>query len=258
MIIVNTVEIFLSDSYVRLELSDGKKYRILLKDYENLPFGCKPDSRLENTIIDTDKISLSETNGYFEGDCAAFLGFLSKKYAIYKSAIAKVALADVPKKQLFQKLFFAVRKNSPEADAGQLKTLCGLVCAEFEARGYVDDRRYAQNKAKYLKDYKKYGNGKIKEQLYQKGIPPDIISETLEDEYFSDEEGEFSNMRTLLRKKYGENLDRMDKSDKNAVQKAITMLVRNGYRYQAAKNALAEIVDETDIDFMEDEEYIDE
>ena len=254
---INTVEIFLSDNYVRIELSDGKKYRILLKDYENLPFECNPESRLENIKIDTEKIGLSETNGYFDGDCAAFLGFLSKKHAIYKSAIAKVALTDIPKKQLFQKLFFAVRKNGG-IDTETAKTLCALVCAEFEAHGYIDDRRYAAEKAKYLKEYKKYGKGKIKEQLYQKGIPGDIINETLEDEYFSDEEEELSNMRELLEKKYGKQLDKMDKSDKNAAQKAISMLVRNGYRYQAAKNEIAKLLEETDIDYMEDEDYADE
>jgi hypothetical protein len=114
MIVVNNVEVFLSDNYASVELSNGKKYKILLKDYENLPFDCKPDSRLENITIDTDKLAISGTNQYFEGDCVGFLGFLSKKYSIYRSAITKVALADVPKKQLFLKLHFAVqnRKNS--------------------------------------------------------------------------------------------------------------------------------------------------
>ncbi|MCL2813217.1 MAG: RecX family transcriptional regulator [Oscillospiraceae bacterium] len=257
MIIVDTVEIFLADNYVRCELSDGKKYRILLKDYENLPFECKPESRLENITIDTDKIGLSETNGYFDGDCAGFLAFLSKKYTIYKSAISKVALTDVPKKQLFQKLYFAFRKNSPGTDPGLLKTLCLLVCGEFEAQGYLDDRRYAADKAKYLKEYKKYGSGKIKQHLYQKGIPSDIINEILEDESFSDEESELSNMTGLLEKKYGANLDRLDKSDKNEIQKAVNMLVRNGYRYPSARNAVAAFTDKDIdymIDYMEDED----
>ena len=257
MTVVNEVEIFLSDNYVKIGLSDGKKYRILLKDYENLPFGCSPDSRLDNIKIDTDKLGQSETNGHFDGDCVGFLGFLSKKYAIYKSAIAKVALTDIPKKQLFQKLYFGVRQNSPGTDPETLKTLCGLVCGEFEAHGYIDDRRYALDKAKYLKEYKKYGNGKIKEHLYHKGIPPDIINEILEDEYFSDEEGELSNMRNLLKKKYGENLSRLDRSDRNEVQKAVNMLIRNGYKYQDAKNAVAELA-EFDIDYMENGGYMDE
>ncbi|MCL2158959.1 MAG: recombination regulator RecX [Oscillospiraceae bacterium] len=261
MIVVNSVEIFLSDNYVLIALSNQKKYKILLKDYENLPFECAPDSLLENIKIDTDKLSLSQTNECFDGDCLGFLSFLSKKYAIYRSAISKVALTDVPKKQLFFKLYLAVKKNSPDTDPEALKTLCSLVCDEFEALGYIDDRRYALEKAKYLRDYKKYGEGKIKEQLYQKGIPSDIISEILEGEDFSSEEAEINemeNMRNLLKKKYGENLDRLDKSERSDIQKAINMLIRNGYKYQAAKNAVFEFIDDINIDFRyaaESEDY---
>ena len=261
MITVNTVEIFPSDIAAHIGLSTGKKYKILLKDYENLPFECKPDSRLENIMIDVDKLNLSEINKYFDGDCVAFLTLLARKYSIYRAAITKVVLTDVPKKQLYRKLYFAVYQNykeqketnnyksgrsgqSPTIEPEMLKTLCNLVCDEFEASGYIDDRRYALDKAKYLKESKRYGGGKIKEYLYQKGIPSDIINETLEDEFFSDDGGgDFENMRGLLKKKYGENLDRLDKSDRNAIQKAIHMLVRNGYKYQGAKNAVADLIE---------------
>jgi SOS response regulatory protein OraA/RecX len=248
-----------------------------MKDYGNLPFECKPDSRLENIIIDVKKIESSETNQYFDGDCVNFLVFLSRKYTIYRSAITKVALTDIPKKQLFQKLYFAIHQNyknhantnkyknninndsnqNPEIEPETLKILCGLVCDEFEASGYINDRRYALDKAKYLKDSKKYGNGRIKEYLYQKGIPTDITNEILEDEFFSDEDVELENMRNLLKKKYGENLNRLDKSDRNAIQKAINMLIRNGYKYQAAKNAVFDLIEDENIDFKystEDEE----
>ena len=240
MITVNSVDIFPSENAVHVGLSDGKKYKILLKDYENLPFECKPDS-----LID--------------GEYAGFLNYLSKKCSIYRSAITKIALTDVPKKQLFQKLYFAVRqKYKDENEPETLKDLCGLVCDEFEAAGYINDRRYAENKAKYLKEFKKYGTGKIKEYLYQKGIPSNIINETLDDEIFSDEEDNLENMRVLLKKKYGENLDRLDKSDRNAVQKAIHMLVRGGYKYQEAKNAVADLIDEANIDYTEEGDYEDE
>ena len=266
MIVVNNVEIFPSDSAVHIDLSTGKKYKILLKDYDNLPFECKPESRLENIAIDVNKISLNETNRYFDGDCAAFLAFLARKYSIFRSAISKVAITDIPKKQLYRKLYFAVyqnyknqkntnkyksniNNNTVEIEPDMLKTLCGLVCDEFEAAGYIDDRRYARDKAKYLKEYKKYGGGKIKEYLYQKGIPSEIINETLEDEYFEDEDKDIENMRGLLKKKYGENLNRIDKSDRNALQKAIHMLVRNGYKYQDAKNAVFDLIEDANIDF---------
>lgn len=278
MIVVNTVDIFASENAAHIALSNGKKYRILLKDYENLPFECKSNSLLENIVVDVKKIDLSETNQYFDGDCVNFLVLLSKKYIIYKSAISKVALTDVPKKQLFQKLFFAVRQNykntkyankyknnansATETDPEILKTLCGLVCDEFEEAGYINDRRYALDKAKYLKEYKKYGNNRIKEYLYLKGIPSDIINETLEDDFFSDGDGNIENMRAILKKKYGGNLERLDKSDRNAVQKAINMLMRNGYKYQEAKNTVFDFIEDENIDFRysaeNEEEYEDD
>ncbi|MCL2771918.1 MAG: recombination regulator RecX [Oscillospiraceae bacterium] len=276
MIVVNTVEIFPSDNAVVIELSNVKKYKILLKDYENLPFECKSDSRLENITIDVNKIDLNETNQYFDGDCFAFLTFLARKYNIYRSAISKVAMTDIPKKQLYWKLYFAViqsykqqkntnkfkKNNKVEIEPETFKTLCRLVCDEFEAAGYIDDRRYALDKAKYLKEYKKYGGRRIKEYLSQKGISSDIINEILEDEFFSDEDDNRDNMINLLKKKYGENLSRLDKSDRNDIQKAINMLVRNGYKYQEAKNAVTDFIDDTDvaesIDNTENEDYYDE
>lgn len=271
MIVVNTVDIFVSENAAHIELSDNgkvKKYKILLKDYDNLPFECKPDSRLENITIDVGKLALSETNQYFEdfdGDCAAFLIFLSRKYNIYKSAISKLAMTDIPKKQLFWKLYFAATQsyknqkktqkyknggnniNNTEIEPETFKILCGLVCDEFEASGYIDDRRYALDKAKSLKEYKKYGNRKIKEQLRQKGISPDIIDEILEDEFFSDEETKLENMQNLLKKKYGGDFGRLDTSDRSEMQKAVNLLVRNGYNYQEAKNAVINVIDDMDI-----------
>lgn len=274
MIAVNTAEIFPSENAVRIELSNAKKYKILLKDYENLPFECKSDSLIENIKIDVNKLELSETNRFFDGDCVNFLLFLSRKYNIYRSAIAKVALTDIPKKQLYRKLYFAVLQNyknaeNKELEPETLKDLCRLVCDEFEAAGYIDDRRYAADRAKYLKESKKYGGGKIKEYLYQKGIASDIINEILEDEFFSDDdEGNLENMRILLKKKYGENLNRLDKSNRNDVQKAIRMLIRNGYKYQDAKKAVFDLIEDENADFRyaagnddeegEEEEYEDE
>ena len=172
----------------------------------------------------------------------------------------------MPKKQLYKKLYFAVYQNykknnkTSEFDSETYKDLCGLVCDEFETAGYINDRRYAGDKAKYLKEYKKYGNGRIKEYLYQKGIASDIINEILEDEFFSDEDIELENMRSLLKKKYGESLDRLDISDRNAVQKAIHLLLRNGYKYQDAKKAIEDIIENINtenIENIENEDYED-
>jgi|GEM_PF-1090187 len=253
MITVNTLDIFTSDNSVHIGLSNGKRYKILLKDYENLPFECKSDSMLENIFIDVSKIGLYDTNKYFDGDCVGFLSFLSQKYSIYNAAVSKVAMTDIPKRMLRTKLFVTYTKylkkyneyktpeNQIEIDTDTMKSLCITVCDEFEQLGYIDDKRYAFDKAKYLKEYKKYGNEKIKNYLFTKSIPRDIILEVMDDEFFHDEDTDNENMKNLLVKKYGENLHKLNR-DKKDIIKAINMLIRNGYRFPEAKTAVFDIL----------------
>lgn len=247
MIKVDTVNMMLSENAATVELSTGKKYRILLKDYDNLPFVCIKDSPLENIMIDVEKVGATETNGYFDGDCVTFLRFLSRKYSIYNSAMSKVAFTDMSKRQLYQKLYYAVLQNqkknnssAPSIPTEELKDLCRLVCDEFEQAGYINDMRYALDKAKYLKEYKKYGVNKIKEYLYQKGVIKEAINAALEDEFFIDEEGDFENMLNLLSRKFRAGID---KTDRNAVAKAVNLLARNGYSYGQAKKAVTEFIE---------------
>jgi SOS response regulatory protein OraA/RecX len=262
MVKIASVNVFVSESAAVVELSTGKKYRILLNDYDNLPFACITGAPLENIIIDEEKAGSTETNRFFNGDCVAFLRFLSRKYNIYSSAMSKVAFTDMSKKGLYQKLYSAVLQNQKKPnklsntnntnkiviEPQELKDLCTLVCNEFEQAGYINDWRYALDKAKYLKEYKKYGVNKIKEYLYQKGVMKDAIDDALEDEFFVDEDGDFENMMNLLSRKFRAGID---KTDRNAVAKAINLLSRNGYSYAQAKKAVTEFIENME---MEDEE----
>jgi len=251
MIKVDSVNIFVSENSAVIELSTGKKYKILLGDYDNLPFVCTHSSPLENIEIDVEKAESTDTNRSFDGDCVNFLRFLSRKYNIYSSAMSKVAFTDMSKKGLYQKLYYAILQNQrkPVADGvrkptqiepEELKDLCTLVCDEFEQAGYINDKKYALDKAKYLKEYKKYGKNRIKDYLYQKGVTKDAIDEALEDEFFEDEEGDFENMLNLLSRKFRSGID---KSDRNEVSKAINLLARNGYSYGQAKKAVTEFIE---------------
>ena len=250
MVKIETVNIFVSENAAVIELSNGKKYKILLGDYDNLPFVCTHGSPLENIEIDVEKIELSDTNGFFNGDCVNFLRFLSRKYNIYSSAMSKIAFTDMSKKGLYQKLYYAVLQNQrkpvaegrkpAQIEPEELKNLCALVCDEFERAGYVNDKKYALEKAKYLKECKKYGKNRIKEYLYQKGASKDAIDEALEDEFFEDEEGDSANMQGLLARKFRSGID---KYDRNEVSKAVNLLARNGYSYGQAKKAVAEFIE---------------
>ena len=245
MIKISSVNIFTSENAAVVELSTGKKYKILLKDYDNLPFVCKSGASLENIIIDVQKAEEFESNRFFDGDCVNFLRFLSRKYNIYNSALSKIVFTDMSRKQLYQKLYYAVMQNQKknnkiDTEPEELKDLCSLVCDEFERAGYINDKKYALDKAKYLKEYKKYGKNRIKEYLYQKGLPKAAIDEALEDEFFEDEDGDFENMFNFLSRKFRAGID---KTDRNAVSKAINMLSRNGYSYAQAKKAVTEFTD---------------
>jgi regulatory protein len=245
MVSVVSVDMFLSENASIIELSTGRKYKILLKDYDNLPFECVKGAPLENIIIDVEKAESTETNRFFDGDCVSFLLFLARKYSIYNSAVSKIAMTDMTKKQLYQKLYYAVIQNQKKykktaIEPEILKDLCRLVCEEFEQSGYINDRRYALDKAKQLKQYKKYGVNRIKEFLFQKGVTKEVIDETLEDEFFIDEDGDIENMRGLLQKKFRSGID---KSDRNEVSKAINLLARNGYSYSQAKKAVTDFTE---------------
>jgi len=258
MIQVESVDISLSDNAAVIKLSTGQRYKIALKDYDNLPFVCAKHSPLENITIDVEKVGATVTNGYFDGDTVAFLRFLSRKYTLYNAAMSKAAFTDMSKKNLYQKLYYGALQNQKKSeskvqiDPAELKELCQLVCDEFEAAGYISDSRYALDKAKYLKEYKKYGKNRIKEYLYQKGVTKSAIDEALEDEFFEDEDGDSENMRLLLTKKYNSGYKTgIDKTDRNAVAKAINLLSRNGYSYAQAKKAVTEFIEMME---MEDEE----
>lgn len=245
MIKVETVDMIISENAARITLTTGERYKILLDDYDNLPFACMKGSPLENITIDAEKAEATETNRFFDGDCAAFLCFLSRKHSIYSAALSKVSFADTSKKQLYQKLYYGALKNKSVAPE-ELKNLCAIVCDEFERAGYINDEKYALDKAKYLKEYKKYGTNKIKDYLYQKGVPKSAIDEALEDEFFTSEEAEendLENMRALLNRKFRAGIDG---SDRNAVAKAINLLARNGYSYSQAKKAVTEFAENTE------------
>ena len=247
---VESVEISLSANAATIKLNTDKRYKILLKDYENLPFECAKGSPLENIIIDVEKAESTVTNRHFDGDTAAFLRFLSRKYTLYNAAMSKAAFTDMSKKSLYQKLYYGALKNKVPIEPTELKELCELVCDEFEDAGYVNDTRYALDKAKQLKEYKKYGKNKIKEYLYQKGVSKASIDEALEDEFFEDEDGDFENMLSLLNRKYRRS--GIDKTDRNATAKAINLLSRNGYSYAQAKKAVTEFIESMEAEAEEE------
>lgn len=103
--------------------------------------------------------------------------------------------------------------------------------------GYLDDEKYAKNLVKYLSETKRMSKNHIKQEMYKRGVPNDIIAYTLE-------ETEIDNVSAvvdLILTKYRNKLDAQDGN-----KKVIAALMRKGFSYSDIREAF---------DRIENEEY---
>lgn len=100
--------------------------------------------------------------------------------------------------------------------------------------GLINDKNYAHSLSNDLKNLKKYGKNRIKNELYKRGIATEIIDEVLLDldEYDEDE------LFGLVEKKL-----KGDFSDKNK-QKTIRYFIYRGYGIDEIKKALDKLENE--------------
>lgn len=143
----------------------------------------------------------------------------------YKKAVDKcydlLSRRDHSIKELRTKLLRTVDENS--ADKAIEKMI------EY---GYLDDEKYAENLAKYLVEFKKMSKNHIKQEMYKKGVPSDIINNTLE----NIEIDNISSIVELLLTKYRTKLNVEEDN-----QKLIASLMRKGFSYSDIKSALYRI-----------------
>lgn len=95
--------------------------------------------------------------------------------------------------------------------------------------GYLSDERFARLYAAELKERKKLGKVRIKQELLRKGIDRDVIENVLSET----EENPEEEIANLLRKKY----PRFSENEK-VKNRAINALIRYGYRIYDIKNAM--------------------
>lgn len=118
--------------------------------------------------------------------------------------------------------------------------ICLNVCKNLAELHLIDDRRYAEARARELFEVKRVGMYKAKLELKRRGIPDSIIEEVTE--AYSDEEESFSRLEQLVEKKYERYL-----TDEKGVKKVKSALLRQGYSYSEI-NAVLELYD---LDFDE-------
>lgn len=94
----------------------------------------------------------------------------------------------------------------------------------MEELGLVDDEAFAHSYAREMFLHKRFGPMRVRQELRQKGIDPDLIEDLLEQ--YGDEELLLENMRTVLARKYS-----LWQEDEKVRRRAFAALQRLGYSY---------------------------
>ena len=103
--------------------------------------------------------------------------------------------------------------------------------------GFVNDRLYAERKAKDLKHLKRYGRRRIEQELYFKGISKEDIANALENLDFEDAE---DILYPLVKKKLAGDFER------KSIDRAMRYFIYRGYEISDIKNCIERIKGETD------------
>ena len=101
--------------------------------------------------------------------------------------------------------------------------------------GYLDDEKYAVKLLDYLINTKNMSRSFVKQEMYKRGIPSDIISEVMSTAEFDN----VGSVKELLLTKYKSKLNA-----ENGSEKVIAALMRKGFSYSDIKNAISEINDD--------------
>ena len=122
------------------------------------------------------------------------------------------------KKELKDKISRVTGKEAAEAAAQHMEDI-----------GLVNDEDFARMYARELFERKKYGAGRVKQELLQKGIDRDFIDVVI-DEFGG---GSVGKIREILERKYPNYT-----VDEKVKRRAFAALQRMGYRYDEIKSAL--------------------
>lgn len=103
--------------------------------------------------------------------------------------------------------------------------------------GFVNDKSYAERKAKDLKNLKRYGRRRIEQELYSKGISREDIASAVEQLDFEDAE---EILYPLVRKKLAGDFER------KSIDRTMRYFIYRGYEIGDIKNCIERVKGETD------------
>ena len=171
--------------------------------------------------------------GYVSGDeldgeeLAAFQRAAGSRIA-FNSAMYSLDLRDHSVREMKNKLS---RKYDAESVESAVERLVGL--------GFLNDERYAENFARQLFEYKKYGRNRIKSELYARGIASDIINNVLDEIFEAEDTDNVQRIVDIINKKYYNKM-----IDENSRRKVFAALMRLGYGYSDIRQAMSEFSDD--------------
>lgn len=98
--------------------------------------------------------------------------------------------------------------------------------------GYLDDRKYAEELLEYLVNNKNMSRSFIKQEMYKRGVPGDIVSELMSETEIDN----VSSVKELLLTKYKNKL-----RAEGGREKVIASLMRKGFSYSDIRSALEDL-----------------
>jgi regulatory protein len=128
------------------------------------------------------------------------------------------------------------------------------VLDEYEAKNFINDRRYAETFVHSRAEYRKQGKNVIRMELARKGVDREIIDEVLED-WDVDEEVERAKelVRIRMRGQANRKLERQKRT-----QNLVGMLARKGYPVNVAFSVVKDLLDEEALEEAEEIEGLGE
>lgn len=156
--------------------------------------------------------------------CDKFLTDIGSRYA-FISGLRILSYGDNSCKELRIKLI----------SKGHNPQYVDLSIDKLEEHGYIDDVRYAENKAEFLYSKKLMNKTAIKSELLRKGVDSQVIDSVLVELEIDPQEA----LNQLLTTKYRRYLD-----NEKGRNKTVAALRRLGYSWSDIKKAMADFIPE--------------
>lgn len=149
------------------------------------------------------------------------------KSAVYKYAVWLLEKRDFSENELFKKL---IKKYEEEESKAAVEK-----CVEA---GYIDDERYA---FRIIEKYqKRYGQRRLSDELFKRGIDRELCEQLLEDSYEAEHEHE------KIKHAINQKLKGLLPSDRKEYEKTYAFLMRKGYGSDEINRAMREYKQEAE------------